>query len=191
MRRCPRGRFLGGGGGGDLCSTQKWTGQVFAAPLCHQGRTPRSDAPSSPHCRPLLGDPNCGFAAFCVMENPGSSVLPSPCCEALARGAVEWVAMVPRSAGKAEVEGFTFLLAKFALLPHGGDNRPKQFLHLDRSIKEICIFFVRRLDTCPSLAANHPGKPTVATLRSMPILNVPQTCRPLRTWKSRVLSNVW
>lgn len=91
------------------------------------------------------------------MESPGASVLPSPCHEALARGGVEWVAKVPRSAGQVEVEGFTFLLAKFSILSHGGDNGPKQFLQLDRSIKGICIFFVRRLDTSPSLAANHPG----------------------------------
>lgn len=64
------------------------------------------------HCRPLFVDPNCGVDARYVAG-------------VLTRGGLGQVAMIPRSLGQAEVEGYSLLLSKFTLLPNGGDSRPK------------------------------------------------------------------
>lgn len=53
----------------------------------------------------------------------GASPLPT-----LVGGGLARIAIVPGSTGQTEVEGLTFLLAEFALLLHGGNRRPKQYL---------------------------------------------------------------
>lgn len=62
--------------------------------------------------------------------------MPASCYEALARGWVDRVSTVAGSTVQTEVEGFVLLLPKYALLPHGGDSRPKQFLRFDRRVNE-------------------------------------------------------
>lgn len=88
--------------------------------------------------------PGHGMNCWLSLSTAGASVLPAPCHEATACERVDRVATVPGSAGQAEVEGFALFLSMFALLLHGGDSRPKPFLRLNQSIREICFLLVQQ-----------------------------------------------
>ena len=64
--------------------------------------------------------------------------------------------MFPSPPGQNEVEGFTYLLAKFVLLPHGGDRRPRQILRHEMRVEEICYFpWLDKLSHMGSLPNHH------------------------------------
>jgi hypothetical protein len=100
-----------------------------------------------PYCQPLFGEPNCGLAACCI----------------LACGRGDRVTKVPRSTGKAEVAGFTFILAEFALLLHGSNS---SFGTIGTSRKSASSLY-ERLDKlnhkalCPVRHKTH-GAPTAS-----------------------------